>query len=1082
MNCPDCGYANPDDAGFCGECGASLARDILCPNCGRQNPARQKFCHGCGQRFTSEPERDTRSYTPKHLADKILQSKSALEGERKQVTVLFADITGSMALAGQVDPEEWHSILDRYFQIASDGVHRFEGTVNQYTGDGIMALFGAPIAHEDHAQRACYAALRLREELKRYAEDVKRRHGLGFSFRLGLNSGDVVVGKIGDDLRMDYTAQGVTVGLAERMEQLAAADSAYVSDATARLVQGYFELRDLDEFSLKGVREPVRVHELQGVGALRTRLDASRARGFSKFVGRDRELASLESALEEAIAGNGQVVGIVADAGTGKSRLCAEFVEQCLARGIRVNQAHCPAHGKTIPYLPLLEMLRDIFDIDERDSDHEARRKITGELMLLDDRFRELLPLLFDFLGVPDPERPAPNVSPEGRQQQLFAFVRHLSQARSEREPAVIFLDDLHWIDPGSDAFLAHAVEGAPGTRTLYLVNFRPEYHAEWMKKSFYRQLPLQPLGREAIEELLADLLGSDLSVAALPARIHERTGGNPFFIEEVVQSLVEGGNLEGERGGYRLTEPVEMLEIPGTVQSVLAARIDRLAEQEKQLLQRASVINKEFAEPILKRVAELPDSDLAASLSALVLAEFLLEKALYPEAEYAFKHPLTQEVAYHSQLAERRAALHAAVARAVEEIDADRLDERAALLGYHWEEAGEPPAAARWYARAARSAGVATPVESLRHWEKVWAILDRPPTSEEASSLLVEAASELLQLGYRQGVSAERAEAIYDEGRQLADRADVTESVKLRYGYGVVNMLSGNLRRAVAVLEEGVALADPTGDPELRFGAREPLWAAHAFLGDLEAALRVNAEKIEIAGKRSPRREEHRGVQRALAARRTRLGPDGPRPFRGSRGVLPPLRRGGAAPRRDGAAGLERRLPLALSGASRGHCRRDRGRAPRGGDGREGRKPSRAGPRLRRTRNVSSAPRGVGGRARPTRAGARDLPGESRMAQRRGRPPRRPRGGPSGPRRSGCRPPYCRGGHRGGSAPRDPDLRGARPARVGARAPRARRGFVASPGRGGARPRPRACVLDRGAVFRALRLRRARPARGAPL
>ncbi|NIQ90348.1 MAG: adenylate/guanylate cyclase domain-containing protein, partial [Deltaproteobacteria bacterium] len=355
---------------------------------------------------TPARERNPRDYTPKHLADKILQSKSALEGERKQVTVLFADVKGSLELAEQVDPEEWHRILDRFFQILADGVHRFEGTVNQYTGDGIMALFGAPIAHEDHAQRACYAALHLRDELRRYADELRRTKALSFSVRIGLNSGEVIVGKIGDDLRMDYTAQGHTVGLAQRMEQLAPPESTYLTDQTARLVEGFFRLRDLGEFDLKGAGQPVRAFELEDVGALRTRLEVSRARGFSKFVGRDREMASLESALAQAGEGRGQVVGVVGEAGVGKSRLCLEFVERCRARGIAVYEAHCPAHGKAVPFLPLLELLRAYFGIAERDTAAEARRKIAGTLLLLDEGMRELLPLVFDFMGVPDPEHP----------------------------------------------------------------------------------------------------------------------------------------------------------------------------------------------------------------------------------------------------------------------------------------------------------------------------------------------------------------------------------------------------------------------------------------------------------------------------------------------------------------------------------------------------------------------------------------------------------------------------------------------------------------------------------------------------
>ncbi len=328
MICPSCQRENPTEARFCMQCGVRLA--LACAQCGAELPAAAGFCISCGRSVAPAsapaPERDLRVYTPKHLADKILTSKSALEGELKQVTVLFADIQRSMELANAIDPEEWHRIMDRFFTILAEGIHRFEGTVNQFTGDGIMALFGAPIAHEDHAQRACYAALHLTRELRCYGDELRVERGLNLGVRIGLNSGQVVVGKIGDDLRMDYTAQGPTVGLAARMEQIAAPDRVCLTQHTARLIEGYFQLRDLGETKVKGVGEPLRVYELEGVGSMRTRLDLARARGFLRFVGRVDEMAALKAALERTIEGNGQVVGIVGVAGVGKSRLCLEFV------------------------------------------------------------------------------------------------------------------------------------------------------------------------------------------------------------------------------------------------------------------------------------------------------------------------------------------------------------------------------------------------------------------------------------------------------------------------------------------------------------------------------------------------------------------------------------------------------------------------------------------------------------------------------------------------------------------------------------------------------------------------------------
>jgi len=711
-----------------------------------------------------------RDYTPKHLADKILQSKSALEGERKQVTVLFADVKGSMELAEQLDPEAWHAILDRFFAILTDGVHRFEGTVNQYTGDGIMALFGAPIAHEDHAQRACYAALHLRDEIARYATEVKREHGIGFSTRMGLNSGAVVVGAIGDDLRMDYTAQGHTVGLAQRMESLAEPNTCFLTDTTAALTRGYFALDDLGEFRVKGVGAPVRIHRLAGIGASRSRFDLSRARGLSRFVGRAADLRTLEDALEQTDAGNGQAVGIMAEAGTGKSRLCFEFLERCRARGMKVFEGRAVAHGRNIPLLPILEVFRSFFGITAQDDDRGAREKIAGRMVLLDQAFAETLPLMFDFLGVADPQHPAPRLDPDARQRQIIAVMRQLTHTVNEAQPTVTMIEDLHWLDPASAEFIEHMVDARAGTRNLLLLNFRPEYRAEWMQKSWYRQIPLTPLGRDAIAELLTDLLGAHPSIAALAGPIHARTGGNPFFTEEVVQTLIESGHLEGTRGAYKLVTPVERLEVPATVQAILAARIDRLPEREKRLLQVASVIGKDFPEPLLATVAGLPADELKSALAALRRAEFIHEQAIYPFSEYSFKHPLTQEVALGSQLRERRRHVHAAVARAIEQQDAAHLDERAPLLAHHYEEAGEALNGARWHKRAAEWAGRTDITAASRHWGRVRTLLRELPDNAEAARLSIAACTQLLNWSWRVGMDPEEARSLLKEGRAHAN------------------------------------------------------------------------------------------------------------------------------------------------------------------------------------------------------------------------------------------------------------------------------------------------------------------------
>ncbi|HVO24683.1 MAG TPA: adenylate/guanylate cyclase domain-containing protein [Candidatus Margulisiibacteriota bacterium] len=829
MNCRACGSDNPSDSAFCEGCGAKL--EDLCPSCGVAVSPGARFCRKCGAELqgakgvqkdssTQTPNPVTPSplsYTPKHLADKILTSRAALEGERKQVTVLFADVKGSMELSEQLDPEEWHRILDKFFAILTDGVHRFEGTVNQYTGDGIMALFGAPIAHEDHAQRACYAALHLLEALRPQAREVKRAHGLTLSCRIGLHSGDVVVGKIGDDLRMDYTAQGHTVGLAQRMEALASPDTAYLTASTAALAQGYFDLEDLGEFPVKGVSEPVRVFQLRGIGKLRTRFEVSRARGLTRFVGRDSDMQTLEAALAQARTGNGQVVGIVADAGTGKSRLCFEFLERCRARGLTPVEGRGVAHGKNIPFLPILQVCRDFYGIEENDSDQLAREKIAGRLLLIDEAFREALPLLFDFFGVPDPQRPAPRLDPEARQRQLFGVLKRLFERRDRDGARVVLIEDLHWIDTGSEVAVAQWVDAVASTPTLLLLNFRPEYHADWMRLSYYHQIPLAPLGPEAIAELLDDWLGKDPSIAGLAQAIHRRTGGNPFFAEEVIQSLIEKGQVQGERGNYRLVARIDQLDVPRTVQALLAARIDRLAEREKQVLQTAAVIGKEFHGSILEAVGELPRADLDEALRQLKQSEFVYEKSLYPIAEYAFKHPLTQEVALGSQLQERRRHTHAAVARAIHAAHADKLDERAALLAHHWEEAGEIMEAAGWHRRAAEWVEANDFAAARTHWRKVLDLAGPRRDDEAAARLAGHACWRLLSLGFRLGMPAEEARKVAAHGRDFAARCrDERLLCDIVFMYSVVLDLSGDLRGAFEQIDEMLGILDRVSDDPL--------------------------------------------------------------------------------------------------------------------------------------------------------------------------------------------------------------------------------------------------------------------------
>ncbi|MGH7855913.1 MAG: ATP-binding protein, partial [Candidatus Binatia bacterium] len=494
---------------------------------------------------------------------------------------------------------------------------------------------------------------------------------------------------------------GHTVGLAQRMESMAEPGTAYLTEHTARLVEGFFALRDLGTPAMKGVSAPVGVFELRGIGPLRTRLDASGRRGFSPLVGREEELAWLDDLLARAARSRGQIVGIVGDAGVGKSRLCLEFVDRCRTRGIAVYEAHCPAHASAIPLLPIRDLLRSCLALGDGDSAESVRRKVAEQLLALDPAFEEAVPLVLDLLGAPDAGAPAEALL-ERSTERLGRFLRRFIALRSANDPVVLLLDDAHWIDRASDELVGEIAAAAPASCTLLLANFRPEYHPAWGGGSHHHQLALAPLSEEASRELLRGLLGPDRSLGDLQELLHERTAGNPFFIEEVVRALVVSGSLAGRRGEYRLTAPVDAVTLPANVQSLLAARVDRLGEGAKLVLQTAAVVGRQFDEPLLEEIAGLGADDLALALKTLEEAEFIHLLTPYPAPQYAFKHPLTREVAYRSQLGEQRARRHAAVAAALEKLRADRLGEYASLIAHHWEASGMRFEAARWQRRAA--------------------------------------------------------------------------------------------------------------------------------------------------------------------------------------------------------------------------------------------------------------------------------------------------------------------------------------------------------------------------------------------
>jgi class 3 adenylate cyclase/pimeloyl-ACP methyl ester carboxylesterase len=706
MKCPRCQHENPQGARFCEECATPLAR--ACSNCGAGLSATAKFCHACAHPVASTggtPSRSPDSYIPKYLAEKILTSKGSLEGERKQVTVLFADLKGSMELLADRDPEEARKILDPVLERLMEAVHRYEGTVNQVMGDGIMALFGAPLAHEDHAVRACYAALRMQDAVRRYAEEARQAHGVNVQIRVGLNSGEVVVRAIGSDLRMDYTAVGQTTHLAARMEQLATPGSILVTGTTFQLAEGYVTFKSLGTAPVKGLAEPVAIHEATGPASARSRLQASALRGLTRFVGRTTEIDWLTEALDRARGGHGHVVGVVGEPGVGKSRLFWEFVRSPRTDGCLVLESAAASYGKAAFYLPVIEMLRRYMQIADSDTAGRIREKVIGKVLGLDERLKGAIAPLLGLLDALPEDDDFRALDPPQRRGRTLDALRQVLLGESRRQPVVFVLEDLHWIDSATQAFLDALIESLPTAKVLLLVNYRPEYRHDWGSKTYYTQVRLDALPAASADELLQALLGDDASLRPLKRLLIERTEGNPFFLEESVRILLEGSSLSGESGARFLTRPIHTLELPNTVQTILGARIDRLPAEQKHLLQAASVIGKDLPLAILHEIGDLADDELRASLAGLQTAEFLQETSLFPDPEYTFKHALTQEVAYASLLHERRGVLHRRLGQFIERRYAERLGEFYDVLATHFDRGGIGDKAIHYLSRAAEKA-----------------------------------------------------------------------------------------------------------------------------------------------------------------------------------------------------------------------------------------------------------------------------------------------------------------------------------------------------------------------------------------
>jgi len=849
MNCPRCQQENPPQAKFCLECATPLPP--RCTNCGTQLPVGAKFCFECAAPASApgSPPRlaSPEVYTPKLLAERILNSRAALEGERKHVTVLFADLKGSMELLADRDPEDARRILDPVLELMMEAVHRYEGTVNQVMGDGIMALFGAPLAHEDHAVRACYAALRMQERVKRYSEEIRRTVGVPLAIRVGINAGEVVVRSIGSDLHMDYTAVGQTTHLAARMEQAALPSSTLLPAETLRLVEGYVHVKPLGPIVVKGLAEPVEAYELVGAATVRSRFQAAAARGLTRFVGRQTELGQLHHALARAKSGHGQVVAVVGEPGVGKSRLFWEFMHSHYVEGWLVLESTSVSYGRATSYLPVIELLKAYFQIEGRDDTRKIREKVTGKLLSLDRTLEPFLPPLLWLLDVPIEDVDWMALDPGQRRQRTLDALKRLLFRESQVQPLVVVFEDLHWIDSETQDLLEGLVESLPGARVLLLVNYRPEYQHLWSSKSHYHHLRIAPLPSEGAGELLDTLLGSDAELRSLKTILLERTEGNPFFLEESVRALVETEMLAGDRGRYRLTSAPHRLQIPATAQALLAARIDRQPPEDKRILQAAAVIGTDVPFNLLRAVTEDSDDALRQSLGRLQTAEFLYE-TLFPDLGYTFKHALTHEVTYGSLLHDRRRILHARIVDAIERLHADRLTEHAERLAHH-AFVGEVWAKAVTYCRqgGTRAMERSANREAETWFERALASLEHLPESrenqEQAIDIRFDLRSVLLFVGEPQKMlghllEAERLATILNDQPRLARvSAYVTTTFVMEADY----------TRAVASAERALAIAETLGNAALTAEMDFRLGQVYHAVADYGRAAEVLRRRVEL-------------------------------------------------------------------------------------------------------------------------------------------------------------------------------------------------------------------------------------------
>jgi class 3 adenylate cyclase/tetratricopeptide (TPR) repeat protein len=824
-----CRYCNSDNSAtnaFCETCGKPLG--IACAACGHINRPSSHFCGNCSAPLAVAP-----SHRP--TAEEVLRALSVSGGERKHLTVIFADISNSTGLIDRIDPEDAMRRMQPAIDAMRHAVERYDGIVNKVQGDGVMALFGAPVPREDHAVRACAAALAIQASVAEIGDPELK-------VRVGLHTGEVVVQAVANSLYHTYDVAGSAAHLAARMEQMAEPGEILLTSVTATAARRFVEATSLGRRKVRGVSGPVEVFRLERLRHAPASVIFRSQALLSPLIGRATQLEALEAELTNAASGETHAVAVVGEAGSGKSRLCFEFTESCRERGFRVYETRVTAHGHATPYQPILELARDYLGITPTMQPDEARQHVAAALAGLPVA-GETLPLLLGFLGISDPAQPAAKIDPAVRKARLIELVRIIMRSGQQQKPVVVLIEDLHWIDAASEEFIDAMVDAIIGTTTLLLFNFRHGYVASWMQRAHYRQISLSGLNRPETEALLGELLGKDSSLALISRNIAERAQGNPFFLEELVHSLVERGDFEGDRGAYRLAGGIDAVPLPATIEALLAARIDHLDEPARQVLQYAAVVGREVPLSILESVTGLAPANLSDALSRLRRAELLRELPPDPGL-HAFSHPLIQEVCYRTLLRERRRTIHADVARVIKQEFSDRKEERASLLAYHLEEAGAPMEAAQATIGAALWIGTHDASQALRSWKKVHQLLSTQPSSESTDYLRMQACLQIMNFGWREGMPAEEAQRWFEEARQLALAAgNMRANAWIHAAYGRNLAVRGSADDYVARTREALDLAIGANDRSVEAMLKAVLSQGIRLAGNLDEALQANID-----------------------------------------------------------------------------------------------------------------------------------------------------------------------------------------------------------------------------------------------